>query len=253
MTKNTNKIKEVVLSHFTARAEKYNDSSHWCTDDILLQKIFSTLAPKGDEYVLDVACGTGLVGQHFKDKVKKIVGVDITEAMFTQAQKNLNHIVRGSAEVLPFKDNSFDICYERQGIQFMNAQKAVSEMVRVTRPGGKICLVQLCAYGEEDKKEYFDILRYRNPARCNFFTREALKELLEKAGCTDIEMIDLISEEDVGRWADNGAINSDEQNKIREVYKNASEGFNKYHAVRIEADGRIIDKMLFSIAFARIT
>lgn len=241
-----------VVAHFTARSDRYDQSSRWCTDQELLAGLFAHLAPAVDAVVLDVACGTGLVSRQFKGRVGKVVGVDLTEAMFKQGRPHVDALVQGSAETLPFKDNAFDLAIERQGIQFMDAQKAVAEMARTVRPGGKVCLVQLCAYGDEDQEEYFEILRLRNPARKNFFLRGDLVELLREAGCGDIAVREYISEEDVGRWADNGAIGAKNRQGIAAVYHRASAGFNRYHAVRLEEDGRIIDRMLFGIAVGTV-
>jgi len=241
-----------VVAHFTARSRRYDQSSRWCTDQALLAGLFTHLAPASDAVLLDVACGTGLVSQQFKGRVGKVVGVDLTEAMFNQGRPHVDGLVQGSAEALPFKDNAFDLAIERQGIQFMDAPAAAAEMVRTVRPGGKVCLVQLCAYGDEDQEEYFEILRLRNPARKNFFLRTDLAELLRAAGCCEITVREHISEEDVGRWADNGAIGVENREDIAAVYRRASSGFNRHHAVRLEADGRIIDRMLFGIAVGTV-
>ena len=240
--------RDTVVSHFTARAYKYDDSSKWCTDEAMLQSIVHTLAPTGTDTVLDIACGTGLVSRQFRGRVRQLVGIDLTEAMFHKAKSHADSLVKGSAEHLPFRSGSFDITLERQGIQFMDAASAVREMCRTTKPGGKVCLIQLCAYGEEDQEEYFEILRLRNPARRNFFMKEDLARLLTDGGCEAVRVQEFISEEDVGRWADNGAIEDERRAKIAAIYQSASSGFNRYHAVRIEADGRIVDKMLFGIA-----
>lgn len=241
-----------VVAHFTARSERYDQSSRWCTDRELLAGLFDYLAPAADALVLDVACGTGLVSQHFKGKVGKVIGVDLTEAMFNQGRPHVDGLVQGSAERLPFCDNVFDLAVERQGIQFMDARKAVAEMARTVRPGGQVCLVQLCAYGEEDQAEYFEILRLRNPARKNFFLRADLVELLRTAGCVEVTLREHISEEEVGRWADHGAIDELRQEELRGVYQRASPGFKRHHAVRLEEDGRIIDRMLFGIAVGTV-
>jgi len=241
-----------VIAHFTARSDHYDQSSRWCTDQALLAGIFAHLTPAPDAVVLDVACGTGLVSRHFKGRVGKLIGVDLTEAMFKQGRRHVDGLVQGSAEALPFQDNVFALAIERQGIQFMDAQKAVAEMARTVRPGGKVCLVQLCAYGDEDQEEYFEILRLRNPARKNFFQRADLAGLLREAGCGEVTVREHISAEDVGRWADNGAIGAEEREGIAAVYRRASAGFNRYHAVRLEADGRIIDRMLFGIAVGTV-
>ena len=243
---------ETVVSHFTARAYKYDDSSKWCTDDAMLKTIVQNLAPTADASVLDIACGTGLISRQFHGKVKQLVGIDITEAMFHKAKALTDALVKASAERLPFRDDAFDLALERQGIQFMEAAGAVREMARVTKPHGKLCLIQLCAYGPEDQEEYFEILRLRNPARRNFFMKDDLARLLLEAGCVDVGVRDFISEEDVDRWADNGAIADERRRKIHDIYRNASPGFNQYHAVKIADDGRIVDKMLFGIATGTI-
>ena len=241
-----------VVAHFTARSGRYDQSSRWCTDQELLTKLFAHLAPTADTVVLDVACGTGLVSRQFKGRVGKVIGVDLTEAMFNQGRSHVDGLVQGSAERLPFRDHAFDLAIERQGIQFMDAPTAVAEMARTVRPGGKVCLVQLCAYGDEDQTEYFEILRLRNPARKNFFRRGDLVELLRAAGCIEVTVREHISEEDVGRWADNGAIGAENLAGIRAAYQRASPDFNRYHAVRLEEDGRIIDRMLFGIAVGTV-
>ena len=241
-----------VVDHFTARTDKYDDSSKWCTDLTMLNKVYSHLAPTPETVMLDVACGTGLVSKTFHGKVQQLVGVDLTEGMFNKGKAYVDGLVHSSAESLPFLNNSFDLAVERQGIQFMDAGAAVSEMARTTKAKGKICLIQLCAYGEEDQEEYFEILRLRNPARKNFFVRNDLANLLEDAGCVDIEVMDYISEEDVDRWSDHGAIKDERRSGIRDIYRNASPGFNKYHAVKLEENGTIVDKMLFGIAVGTV-
>jgi DNA gyrase subunit B len=244
--------RDTVVSHFTARAHKYDDSSKWCTDAAMLQTIIGCLRPSAEATVLDIACGTGLVSRELHGRVKRLVGIDLTAAMFDQARDHVDALVKGSAEGLPFAGRSFDIVVERQGIQFMNAAAAVREMARVTKPGGKVCLVQLCAYGSEDQEEYFEILRLRNPARRNFFMKDDLANLLTEAGCAEVQVTDFISDEDVERWADNGAIEDERRQGIRTIYQSASGGFNRYHAVRIEDNGRILDRMLFGIAIGTI-
>jgi len=202
--------------------------------------------------VLDLACGTGLVSKMFKGRVGAVIGIDLTEAMFRKGLSHTDVFVQGAGEDLPFKSSVFDVALERQGIQFMDAGRAVSEMMRVVRPSGKVCLVQLCAYGREDQEEYFEILRLRNPARRNFFAKGDLERLLSDAGCRKIETIEYISEEDVDRWANNGAISEAKRCAIREIYQKASPAFNRYHAVQIEGDGRIVDRMCFTIAIGSV-
>ncbi len=240
-------MSEIAIDHFTRRAGHYDRSSRWCTDPALGAAIFAAVNPGPTDRVLDVACGTGLVARHFKGKVGELVGLDFTEAMYDQARPYVDRLVVGSAEDMPFPEDSFDHAVERQGIQFMHDRRAVAEMVRVVKPGGRIVLVQLCAYGESDCAEYFEVLRLRNPARRNFYLRENLTDLLTGAGCRQATVRTYVSDEDVDAWADNHAIEDAARAGIRDIYRNGSPAFLSLHGVRQE-EGRYLDKMLFGIA-----
>lgn len=239
-----------VIAHFAARARTYDRSSSWCTDQDLGDLVLTLAQPAPTDRVLDVACGTGLVSRLFTGKVAEVVGVDITDDMAEQAKPHLDRLVIAPAENLPLVSDSVDLVVCRQGIQFMTLPDAVVEMVRVLRPGGRIILINLCAYGEADKAEYFESLRLRNPVRRHFFCPPDLENLLTSAGCVEVESHRHISVEDVDVWSDNGAIEESRREAIREVYRNASEEFRRLHSVR-EADGRFVDHMLFVVATGR--
>lgn len=239
-------VDPLVHDHFTARAARYNVSSHWVDDPVLGARTVEVLAPAQTDVVLDVACGTGLVAKHFRRKVARIVGVDITAAMFEQAGPFVDELVVAPGEALPFPDATFDRVVCRQGIQFMDDAAAVREMVRVLRPGGRVALVHLCAYGEADRAEYFEILRLRNEARRNFYVREDLARLLRDAGAADVTVHDHVSVEDVDVWSNTGAITEAAREAIRAVYRGASPAFSALHAA--EVGERIVDRMLFGIA-----
>ncbi len=235
-----------MTGHFAARAATYDRSSSWCTDSDLAEVVLATTSPRPTDRVLDVACGTGLVSRVFRGRTAEVVGVDITEEMAEQARAHVDRLVISPAESMPFEDASFDIVVCRQGVQFMNLPDAVEEMVRVTRPGGKVVLVHLCAYGPADRDEYFEILRLRNPVRRHFFLPTDLEDLVRKAGCDAVTTRRYVSVEDVDVWSDNGAIEEERREAIREVYRNASPRFRSLHAVR-ESDGRFTDHMLFVV------
>lgn len=245
----SNPIDSLVHGHFTQRAARYNRSSHWVSDPELGAFTVEKAEVKPTDVVLDVACGTGLVSRHFRGKVAKIVGADITEAMFEQASPYIDEMVVTPGESLPFADASFDVVVCRQGIQFMRDGEAVKEMVRVLKPGGRCVLVHLCAYGESDRAEYYEILRLRNEARKNFYVREDLHGLLVNAGATDVIVHDWVSVEDVDVWSNTGAIEESDREAIRNVYRNATPAFAELHAVAV--GDRIVDHMLFGIAVGR--
>ncbi len=100
--------------------------------------------------VLEVAIGTGANVPFIHRKVGKggeIHGVDISKRMLRKCKDNLKrwgitaHIDLGDAEHLPFKDNEFDAALIFASLKFVkNKEKALKEIVRVTKPGGRIVL-----------------------------------------------------------------------------------------------------------------
>lgn len=112
------------------------------------KKSYQLLNIASGSSVLDIGCGTGddvlalaeLVGLN-----GKVVGVDNSELMIEEAnqksrQKKLPAQFRvGDVYNLDLADNSFDGCRaDRVFMHLHDRQQALSEMVRVTRPGGRI-------------------------------------------------------------------------------------------------------------------
>jgi ubiquinone/menaquinone biosynthesis C-methylase UbiE len=237
---------DTVQQHFTARAATYDASSFWCTDRVILERIRGLLEPTGQEHLLDVAVGTGLVSRHLSPHVARITGLDINEAMVDQARDAVDELVIAPGESMPFDDDRFDLIVCRQGIQFMQLEAVLAEMVRVLKPGGRMLSVDLVAYGDPDRDEYFEILRLRNPARRNFFARGDVARAFLAAGCREARAHQHISVEDVDVWSDNKAIPESRREGIRQVYRAASPAFSKLHSVEL-AGGRIVDHMLFEL------
>lgn len=89
--------------------------------------------------LLDIACGNGFF-LHEAEKMATTVGMDLSE----NAVMNAKNIARntalfcGSAEDLPFRNNSFDFVTCLGSLEhFVNIDKALSEISRVLAVGGK--------------------------------------------------------------------------------------------------------------------
>ncbi len=92
--------------------------------------------------VLDLASGTGdfslLVTRHYPGSLT--IAADLTERMLQLARgRGLRSAVCADAGHLPFPDESFDCVFIGYGLRnFSNLQQALSEIQRVTRPGGML-------------------------------------------------------------------------------------------------------------------
>ena len=211
-------------------------------DGQLIERIRFLAQVTPDALVLDIATGTGKVAQVFHGNVQNVVGMDICPSMASQALMFLDHMVLTPAEKLSFKDGVFDACVCRQGLQFMDLNQALAEVLRVLKPGGRLVLCHLTAYGETDKDEAFAIQRLRNPARKNFFLPDDFPRLLTKHDFRDIETFEYLTVESVNRWIDNGALSRQTQEEIRELYRKSSLDFRKVHDLKFEAED-ILDTM----------
>ncbi|KAF5250297.1 hypothetical protein FANTH_4497 [Fusarium anthophilum] len=138
---------------YTERATNYEDS--WHPD---YSKRFMELVPiKSGDRVLDLACGTGLeaviAARHVGDD-GVVIGVDITEAMLSEARKKLDHdealhrrfkLVRHSVTDLTSCPNvdrdSFDlILCSNAFVLFENPQEVVAHWREYLKPGGRVAI-----------------------------------------------------------------------------------------------------------------
>ena len=78
-----------------------------------------------------------------------VVGMDVNAYFLREAgeivrREGMGDAVsfrEGSAEAMPFDDDSFDVAFSSTVIQRVNADLMLPEMVRVTRPGGRVAVL----------------------------------------------------------------------------------------------------------------
>ena len=120
-------------------------------------------AKEGDR-VLDIAGGTGDLTRLFARKVGQrgqVIHTDINEAMLRVGRdRMLNEGVLApplvcDAEKLPFADNYFDVVCVAFGLRNMtHKDQALREMLRILRPGGKLCVLEFSKVAPPLAKAY---------------------------------------------------------------------------------------------------
>jgi ubiquinone/menaquinone biosynthesis C-methylase UbiE len=89
--------------------------------------------------VLEVGCGTGLVMLRLREFARTARGVDLSPGMLEKAKQRGLDVTLGSATDLPFESEQFDVtCSFKVLAHVPEIEKALSEMARVTRPGGMV-------------------------------------------------------------------------------------------------------------------
>ena len=119
--------------------------------------------------ILDLGCGTGLVGEHLATRANMILCTDISPVMISKAkQKEIPNsaFIIADAFGLPFPNSSFDMLVSR-GVMLSHyglphLQDLLREIARVIRPDGIAILDYLHTGGmpfypyKTDGKTYFD-------------------------------------------------------------------------------------------------
>jgi ubiquinone/menaquinone biosynthesis C-methylase UbiE len=102
--------------------------------------------PRPGERALDAGCGTGIYTRRFAERGAEVTGVDTDPEMLAAARLKVPSatLLEGEVTELPFADASFDLSLAVTLLCFVeDAQSAVRELVRVTRPGGRVVLAEL--------------------------------------------------------------------------------------------------------------
>jgi SAM-dependent methyltransferase len=109
----------------------------------LSEQVRRLLGPfSGTEVVLDAGTGTGALAFSLAQHVGEVVGVDTRvdylEAARKEAPENVR-FVEGDVTALPFEYGSFDLAACLRLLHHVHRPElAVSELARVTRPGGRL-------------------------------------------------------------------------------------------------------------------
>ena len=158
---------------------------------------------KGDR-VLDVACGTGaltLAVAEIAGPSGSVVGLDANPEMLAVARRKPVQIewLEGRAEALPLPDGSFNAVVSQFGFMFFEDKpKALREMVRVLKPGGRLAVAVCGAVENSPGYGAFALLLDRlfgrqvgDAFRAPFSLGDAgrLHEICRQAGIEDAEIV----------------------------------------------------------------
>lgn len=150
---------------------------------------------------LDVGCGSGALSQRIVDSATPaaVVGIDSSEGFVAHAAAHAMgaQFRVGDAQALPVGDREFDAVVSGLVLNFVPDQpKAVAEMRRAARPGGKVA-VYIWDYGGEMQliRRFWDAAIALDPAardldeavRFPHCRPEPLRALFEDAGLSDVE------------------------------------------------------------------
>ncbi len=159
-----------IRSHREAEAQAYfaGHAHDWdelrrmhSSDEAIEAALARALGPAPLGRLLDIGTGTGRMAELFAERAEYIVALDKSLAMLRVARAKLQHLptervelVQGDFASLPFAAGSFDTVLFHQVLHFAQLPAAaLAEAARVTRPGGRIAIVDFAAHQREELRE----------------------------------------------------------------------------------------------------
>lgn len=151
-------MKRVAPSELPAESDTLAESySRWrstklgqITDRLEERLILELLGDVEGLDVLDVGCGDGALAAALSRRGGRVTGLDPDPRMLDAARTRAKaesldlNLVPGRAEALPFADETFDYVVAVTVLCFIpQADKAIAEMARVLRPGGRLVIGEL--------------------------------------------------------------------------------------------------------------
>jgi demethylmenaquinone methyltransferase / 2-methoxy-6-polyprenyl-1,4-benzoquinol methylase len=146
-----NKDPREVAAMFDEVASRYD-----LTNDVLSfgrtgswrRAVARAVDPLPGERILDLAAGTGTSSQPLADGGSFVVSCDFSIGMLRQGRRQDQRriFVAGDALGLPFADATFDAVTISFGLRnLVDTRLGLSEMARVTRPGGRLVVCEFSA------------------------------------------------------------------------------------------------------------
>jgi ubiquinone/menaquinone biosynthesis C-methylase UbiE len=230
-----------VINQFTTRAETYSASANWISDQKLIQEHIAAAAPKAKGSVLELCCGTGMVGRNFAAAGWHVCGIDLTHGMAEEANR-FYPCICSPAEQVPFLDNSFDVVLLRQAYFLLDdGQKVLQQAHRVLKPGGIFILSQTVPFSAEDSPWLEHVHRTKQAQLREFFTEDTLRQQLEQQFFKVENVRRLTVQENITRWlAAAPELSAEKQAEVSALIANAPEPYRTLHKVET-VDGQVLE------------
>jgi demethylmenaquinone methyltransferase/2-methoxy-6-polyprenyl-1,4-benzoquinol methylase len=190
------------------------------------------VAPKPGQRILDLAAGTGASSVSLARSGADVVAADFSPGMIAEGERRHRGIPNLSfreadATALPFADGEFDTVTMSFGLRNVNEpKKALSELLRVTRPGGRLVI---CEFSHPPSPAFNGLYRFYN---------DRILPVVARAMSSNADAYDYLNES-IRDWPDQRRLSA----WIREAgwtdvaYRNLSFGIVALHrAVKPGAD-----------------
>ncbi len=178
--------------YFNEIAHQWDNMQQNFFSEEVRDKAFSIAGLKKGKIAADIGAGSGFISEGLIHKGLKVIAVDQSEAMLAEMREKFcsaegveYRLVE--AEILPIPDEAVDYAFANMYIHHVESpQKAIKEMVRILKPGGKLVITDM------DEHE-FKFLKEEHHDRWMGFKREDVRRWFEGTGLKKV-IVDCVGE-----------------------------------------------------------
>jgi len=184
LTRRLSEREPAAQAFFAGAAGRWDKLRSELYGEVFSREALFALLP-ADWVVADLGCGTGQTAMALAPHVRQVIGIDQSGAMLKAAKKRVAglgnvELRQGSLEALPLEDASVDGALLLLALTYVSdPARALGEMLRVLRPGGRAVVVDLLRH---DREEF----RRQMGQHSLGFEPEALSRLVAQSGLQSV-------------------------------------------------------------------
>jgi SAM-dependent methyltransferase len=197
--------------------------------DELEARVVRLLAPlTGDERALDVGCGAGALAIALAPHVREVVGADSSQELLAAARERAPancSFVEADATSLPFGYGELDLVGCMRVLHHVRRPELVmAEITRVTRPGGRVLIVDQLGYVDPLRSiEHDRFERARDPSHTRLLPDGDVRASLE-ANNLVVTTAEIDRESrDLERYLDLAGVPAEERERLRRMAPTGAE------------------------------
>jgi ubiquinone/menaquinone biosynthesis C-methylase UbiE len=137
------------MNHFNQIANTWDSSDKIEMSTLYAQKIKSVIVRKDSIKILEVGCGTGLLGSYFTDNNNQLIGVDTSSGMldvfnkkFSKNDKIKSYLINLEKETL--EESAFNLIISSMAFHHLKNPKAmITKLKNMLSSDGQIIIIDL--------------------------------------------------------------------------------------------------------------
>jgi ubiquinone/menaquinone biosynthesis C-methylase UbiE len=167
--------------YFDQIAQQWDHMREGFFSEAVRRKALAVAGARPGQIAADIGAGSGFVTEGLVQEGLRVIAVDQSEAMLEEMRRKFSHLDTvqyrvGQGDSLPLEDEAVDYVFANMYLHHVESPaRAIGEMVRILKPGGKVVITDLDEHA-------FEFLRTEQQDRWLGFPRERVEGWLREAG-----------------------------------------------------------------------